>query len=113
MKNNFHYKKSKKFFLILKILIIRKAIKEFKPISIDAESEELTSILNEIEVLKKLTSKSEYVINYLDSFSIEINNYKIYHLVTDFYEVILFKYSNLFLGVNNNFSKDNFGRIFI
>ena len=89
------FKKKAKFFLIyLKISILRKALKEFKPISIDAESEELASVLNEIEVLKTLTSKSEYVINYLDSFSIELRNYKIYHLVTDLYEVILIKYLN-------------------
>jgi serine/threonine protein kinase len=72
--------------------IKRKALKEFKPITIDAtESEELKSILNEIDVLKKLSSKNEYVINYLDSFSIDVARYRIYHIVTDIYEV---KYSN-------------------
>ena len=70
----------------------RKALKEFKPITIDAtESEELKSILNEIDVLKKLSSKNEYVINYLDSFSIDIARYRMYHIVTNIYEV---KYSN-------------------
>ena len=71
----------------------RKALKEFKPITIDAtESEELKSILNEIDVLKKLSSKNEYVINYLDSFSTDVaKKYRIYHIVTNLYEV---KYSN-------------------
>ena len=64
-------------------------MKKFKPISIDVtESEELKSILNEIEVLKKLSSKSEYVINYLDSFSTIVDDeYKVYHIVTNIYEV--------------------------
>jgi serine/threonine protein kinase len=66
----------------------RKALKEFKPITIDAtESEELKSILNEIDVLKKLSSKNEYVINYLDSFSIDVARYRMYHIVTNIYEV--------------------------
>ena len=65
----------------------------FTPISVDAtETEQLKSILNEIDVLKKLSLKSEYVINYLDSFSIELFNFNIYHIVTDIYEV---KYSNV------------------
>ena len=69
-------------------------MKKFKPLSIDVtESEELKSILNEIEVLHKLTSKSEYVINYLDTFSTIVEEYKVYHIVTDIYEV---KYSNLY-----------------
>ena len=67
-------------------------MKEFTPIIIDAtDSEELKSILNEIDVLKKLSSKNEYVINYLDSFSIDIARYRMYHIVTNIYEV---KYSN-------------------
>ena len=70
----------------------RKALKEFKPISIDAtDSDEFKSILNEIYVLKKLSSKSDYVINYLDSFSIEIGSHIINFIVTSLYEV---KYSN-------------------
>ncbi len=58
------------------------------------ESDELKCILNEIEVLQKLSSKSEYVINYLDSFStlVDNNEYRVYHIVTSIYEV---KYSNL------------------
>ena len=70
-------------------------MKKFKPLSIDiTESEELKSILNEIEVLQKLTSKSEYVINYLDTFStlVDDEEYKVYHIVTNIYEV---KYSNV------------------
>ena len=69
--------------------IKRKALKKFKLLSIDvAESGELKSILNEIEVLQKLTSKSEYVINYLDTFtSILDNEFKVYHIVTNLYEV--------------------------
>jgi hypothetical protein len=66
----------------------RKALKEFTPIKIvTTESEELKSILNEIDVLKKLSSKSEYVINYLDSFSTDVAKYRIYHIVTNLYEV--------------------------
>ena len=60
----------------------------FTPISVDAtESEQLKAILNELDVLKKLSSKSEYVINYLDSFSTELFNFNIHHIVTDIYEV--------------------------
>ncbi len=67
-------------------------MKEFSPIKIDAtETEQLKSILNEIDVLQKLSSKSEYVINYLDSFSTDVAKYRIYHIVTNLYEV---KYSN-------------------
>jgi hypothetical protein len=64
-------------------------LKTFKLLSIDVtESGELKSILNEIEVLQKLTSKSEYVINYLDTFtSILDNEFKVYHIVTNIYEV--------------------------
>ena len=71
----------------------RKALKEFSPIKTDAtESEQLKSVLKEIEVLKKLTSKSEYVINYLDSFSTDVlSRFKIFHIVTNLYEV---SYSN-------------------
>ena len=61
----------------------------FTPISVDAtETEQLKSILNEIEILKKLSLKSDYVINYLDSFSIEVAYHNIYHIVTNLYEVI-------------------------
>ncbi len=66
-------------------------MKKFKPLSIDVtESEELKAILNEIDVLQKLTSKSEYVINYLDTFTTLVDNdeYKVYHVVTNIYEVI-------------------------
>ena len=68
-------------------------MKKFKPLSIDVtESEELKSILNEIEVMQKLTPKSEYVINYLDTFTTILEDeYKVYHIVTDIYEV---NYSN-------------------
>ena len=71
----------------------RKALKEFAPLKTDAtESGQFNSILNEIEVLKKLSSKSEYVINYLDSFSFDLSrNFKVYHIVTNLYEV---NYSN-------------------
>jgi hypothetical protein len=70
-------------------LFFRKALKEFSPIKTDAtETEQLQSVLKEIEVLKKLTSKSDYVINYLDSFSIDLSrNFKVYHIVTNLYEV--------------------------
>jgi len=70
-------------------LCFRKALKEFSPIKTDAtESEQLKSVLKEIEVLKKLTSKSDYVINYLDSFSTDLSrNFNVYHIVTNLYEV--------------------------
>ena len=82
-------------------------MKRFKPLTIDAtESVDLKTILNEIDVLKKLSSKSRkergegggeghrYVINYLDTFSTLLgvdDEYKVYHIVTDIYEV---KHSN-------------------
>ncbi len=70
-------------------------MKKLKPISIDViDSDELQSFLNEIDVLKRLSSKSDYVINYLDSFITFLghdNEYKVYHIVTNLYEV---KYSN-------------------
>ncbi len=70
-------------------------MKKFKPLSTDVtESEELKAIMNEIDVLKKLSFKSEYVINYLDTFATfmgDYEEYKVYHIVTDIYEV---KYSN-------------------
>ena len=64
-------------------------MKKFKPILIDVtESVELQSVLKEIEVLKRLSSKSQYVINYLDSFTTILEDeYKVYHIVTDIYEV--------------------------
>jgi hypothetical protein len=66
----------------------RKALKEFSPIKIDAtETEQLKSILNEIDILKKLSAKSDYVINYLDSFQTDVAKYRIYHIVTNLYEV--------------------------
>jgi hypothetical protein len=73
----------------MSFLFLRKALKEFTPIKNDAtESEQFKSVLNEIEVLKKLSSKSEYVINYLDSFSTDVlSRFKVYHIVTDIYEV--------------------------
>ena len=68
---------------------IRKALKKFKPILIDVtESVELQSVLKEIEVLKRLSWKSDYVINYLDSFTTILEDeYKVYHIVTNIYEV--------------------------
>jgi len=64
-------------------------LKKFKPILIDVtESIELQSVLNEIDVLKRLSSKSQYVINNLDSFTTILEDeYKVYHIVTDIYEV--------------------------
>ena len=56
--------------------------------SIDlSDSEDLKSIEKEIELLKSI--KNEYLINYLDSFSNIIGEYKIYHVVTDLYQVSL------------------------
>ena len=55
---------------------------------------------HEIEVLQKLSSKSEYVINYLDSFSTDLPRYRIYHIVTDLYKV---KYSSF-----ESFKKDKY-----
>ncbi len=54
----------------------------------EIESVEVESMFNEIEVLKKLSSKCDYVINYLDSFASTIDNeYKVYNIVTSIYEV--------------------------
>ena len=68
-------------------------MKTFKPILIDAiETEELKSRLNEIDALIKMSSTNDYVINYLDTFTTNLNDeYKVYHIVTDIYEV---NYSN-------------------
>jgi serine/threonine protein kinase len=78
----------------------------FTPISVDAtESEQLKSILNEIDVLKKLSSKSDYVINYLDSFSTEVFNFCIYHIVTDIYEV---KFNIIINTYKSNYLKGSF-----
>ena len=68
----------------------------FKPLSIDAtDTEEFKSILKEVRVLIKLSSKIENVINYLDTFSTIVEDeYKVYHIVTDIYEV---KHSNFIL----------------
>ena len=69
----------------------RKALKRYKPIPIDVtESEDLKAILNEIETLKLLSSKSDYVINYLDSFETKLDDeYKVYHIVNNLYEVFM------------------------
>ncbi len=68
-------------------------MKIFKPLDIDAaESEEYKSILKEVEVLKKLSFKSEYVINYLDSFTTKSDEFILHYLVTDLYEVNLIRY---------------------
>ena len=71
----------------------RKALKEFTPLKTDTtETEQFNSILNEIEVLKKLSTRSEYVIKYLDSFSTDVlSRFKVYYIVTNLYEV---NYSN-------------------
>ncbi len=67
----------------------------FTPILIDAtDSDEFKSILNEIKVMKQLSSKSDYVINYLDSFSTELGSHIIYYIVTSLYEV---NYTNFIL----------------
>jgi len=69
-------------------------LKTFKPILIDAiETEELKSRLNEIDALIKMSSTKDYVINYLDTFTTNLNDeYKVYHIVTDIYEVNYSKY---------------------
>ena len=76
------------------LFFLRKALKKYKPIPIDAsESEELKSILNEIATLEKLSSKSEYVINYLDSFFTLLGDeYKEYHVVNNLYKVNIFQF---------------------
>ena len=78
----------------------RKAIKKYHPIPIEL-SKSLKFVEEEIEVLKKLSGKSEYVINYLDSFVtfIDENEFKVYHVVNNLYEV---KY-NIHLNQINNF----------
>ena len=66
-----------------------KALKEFTPLKTDTtETEQFNSILNEIEVLKKLSTRSDYVIKYLDSFSTDVlSRFKVYYIVTNLYEV--------------------------
>jgi serine/threonine protein kinase len=55
-------------------------------------SDALKWIENEIEILKNM-EKHENVISYLDSFiSIVDEEYKIYHIVTNFYEVFSIYY---------------------
>jgi len=68
----------------------RKALKVYNPIRKDAnDSEELKLILNEIETLKRL--KSDYVINYLDSFFTLLDDrFKEYHVVNNLYKVNIF-----------------------
>ncbi len=57
--------------------------------------------MNEIKILQKLSSKNEYVINYLDTFATILGDeYKVYHIVTDIYEV------NFFLILYHNNYKD-------
>ena len=62
-------------------------MKEYDPIRIDL-SDQLKWIEDEINILKSLSNQSEYVINYLDSFVQEVDSdYKVYFIVTTFYEV--------------------------
>ena len=61
-------------------------MKIYSPIQIDI-SDKLKFIEDEIILLKSLRNKSDYIINYLDSFIEEISSYKIYNIVTNFYEV--------------------------
>ena len=70
----------------------RKAIKKYHPIPAEI-SESLKWVEEEIEVLKKLSGKSEYVLNYLDSFVTFIgddNEFKIYHVVNNLCEVNIY-----------------------
>ena len=66
----------------------RKALKKYNPIPIDMENA-IKWIEDEIEILKKISSP--YLINYLDSFSTIMgdNEYKCYHVVNNYYQVIL------------------------
>ena len=62
-------------------------MKKYNPIPIDL-SDQLKWIEDEINILKSLSNRSEYVINYLDSFVEEVDSdYKVYFIVTTFYEV--------------------------
>ena len=69
----------------------RKAIKKYHPIPAEI-SESLKWVEEEIEVLKKLSGKSEYVLNYLDSFVtlIDDNEFKVYHVVNNLCEVNIY-----------------------
>jgi serine/threonine protein kinase len=69
----------------------RKAIKKYHPIPVEV-SESLKWVEEEIEVLKKLSGKSEYVLNYLDSFVtlIDDNEFKVYHVVNNLCEVNIY-----------------------
>ncbi len=68
-----------------------KALKQFHPIK-TGTTEVLKLVEKEIEILKELSGKSDYVINYLDSFvestKIGMVKYNVYHIVNDFYQVI-------------------------
>ena len=70
-----------------KYLNCRKALKKYHPISLDV-SDALEWIEDEIEILKSLSTKSEYVIDYLDSFITTFDDeFKCYHIVHTYYEV--------------------------
>ncbi len=67
----------------------RKALKMFTPISVDAsDSDELKSILNEIEVLRKVVHKNVSMSSTTwTRFQLNVGNHIFYSIVTGIYEV--------------------------
>ena len=68
-----------------------KALKKFHQIPIELK-ESIKWIKAEIELLKSISNKSEYVINYLDTYNLTFsdpdgNKYIIYYVVNNLYEV--------------------------
>ena len=68
-----------------------KALKKFYQIPIELK-ESIKWIVAEIELLKSISNQSQYVINYLDTFSQtykdpDDNEYIIYYVVNNLYEV--------------------------
>jgi serine/threonine protein kinase len=68
-----------------------KALKKFHQIPIELK-DSIKCILKEIELLKRISNKSEYIINYLDTFNTKFrdpdhNEYVIYYVVNTLYEV--------------------------
>ena len=68
-----------------------KALKKFHQIPIELK-EQIKWIIAEIEILKSISNRSDYVINYLDTFNQTFkdpddNEYIIYYVVNNLYEV--------------------------
>ncbi len=73
--------------------MIRKALKKFNQIHGDfTKTDDYKKIKQEIEILQNLNGKCDYVINYMDQFLEKSNQFAIYYVVNNFFEVnICFK----------------------